>query len=77
MINKDKIPEPILEEMINLFGEEKAGQLANRVGYSYHGIVFIIINEKFRKRYGIQLIYFIILVVIVFILSGIYYYTWY
>ncbi len=56
----------------NLFGEEKTEKIAKSVGYSYHGLVWKVQDEKFKKKFGILLVPLFIGVVIIFFIISIY-----
>lgn len=68
MIDKNKIPSPLLNEMMILFGEKKTEQIAKGVGYSYHGLVWKVNDEKFKRRFGIRIFPFTAIVIVVIIL---------
>ena len=70
MIDQQKIPNKLYQEMIYLFGENKAEQIANSVGYSYHGLVWKVTDEKFKRNFGIRIFpLFSIILIIVFVLN--------
>jgi len=65
MIDKSKIPEPILSDLIELFGEEKAEKILDNRLYNFQAITILILKEKFRRRFGFRLeIIFIIIALI-------------
>ena len=55
MIDKNKIPDKLYNEMLHLFGEERAEQIAKKVGYSYHGLIWKVSDEKFKRKFGIRI----------------------
>lgn len=58
------IPEPLLKQMIELFGEEKATKIAKNVGYSYNILILNVADVKFKRKYGVRLsILFLVIVV--------------
>ena len=70
MIEKDKIPGPILKEMFELFGEEKTERIVNGEKYNYIAFVWRIQDEKFKRRFGFRLFpIFIVAMIIVFTIS--------
>ena len=69
MIERKKIPEPLLQDLINLFDEEKTKIIAKNVGYSYHALVWKVIDEKFRRKFGVRLqLLFAGVVIVLFII---------
>jgi len=40
MIDKNKIPDKLYEEMLCLFGKDRTERIAKNVGYSYHGLIW-------------------------------------
>jgi len=64
MIDKEKIPNKLYQEMLFLFGEEKTEQIVNSVGYSYHGLIWKVTDEKFKRKYGIRIIPLFVLIII-------------
>lgn len=62
MIDKSKIPEQTLKELITLFGEEKAKKILERESYNFRSISLLIIQEKFYRRFGIRLEIFILII---------------
>jgi len=72
MIDKEKIPNNLYQEMLYLFGKEKTEQIAKNVGYSYHGLIWKVTDEKFRRKFGIRIFTFVIAIVIILIIIGIY-----
>ena len=70
MIDREKIPNKLYQEMLYLFGENKVEQIANRVGYSYHGLFWKVTDEKFKRKFGIRIFpLFLIVLILVFILN--------
>ena len=70
MIDKEKIPNKLYQEMLYLFGEEKTEQIAKGVGYSYHKLVYKVSNEKLKRKFGIRILSrFVIVLVIIFLLN--------
>ncbi len=77
MIDKEKIPNKLYQEMLYLFGKEKTEQIAKGVGYSHHGLTWKVTDEKFRRKFGIRIFPFFILIVIIFLIVNIYFQTTY
>jgi hypothetical protein len=55
MFDKEKIPEPLLLEMHELFGEVKTEEIARSVGYNYQRLYWAVLNEKFKRKFGVRL----------------------
>ena len=55
MTNKEKIPKLLLRERLELFSEEKTEKIVKRVSYSYHGLLWKISDEKFKRKIGIRI----------------------
>ena len=77
MEDKDKIPDKLYQEMIRLFGKEKTEQIAKNVGYSYHGLIWKVTDEKFKRKFGIRIFTFLITIVIILFIISIYFQTTY
>ena len=56
MTGKEKILKPLLREMLELFGEEKTEKILKQVGYCYHGLLWKISDEKFKRKSGIRIL---------------------
>ena len=70
MIDQEKIPNKLYQEMLYLFGEDKTEQIANSVGYSHHGLIWKVTDEKFKRKFGIRIFpLFAIVLIIVFVLN--------
>lgn len=65
-IGKNNIPDPVYEELLQLFGKERTNRLMKRTWCNYYVIIFIIANEKFKGQYKISL--YLLFVLIVFLL---------
>ena len=65
MIDKSKIPEPILSDLIELYGEEKAEKILDNKLYNFQAITVLILKEKFRRRFGFRLDVLIIILIII------------
>ena len=68
MIDKEKIPNKLYQEMLYLFGEEKTEQIAKGVGYSYHGLIFKLSDEKFKRKFGIRILPLLVIFLIIILL---------
>jgi len=70
MIDREKVPEKLNQEMLHLFGQDKAEQIVNNVGYSYHGLIWMVTDEKIKRKLGIRILPLLaIILLIVFILD--------
>lgn len=70
MIEKEKIPEPLLNEMINLFGKDKTEEIVKKIGYNYHALVWRTTDEKIKQKIGIKIFPIIIIIITgIFLLS--------
>ena len=70
MIDKEKIPEPLLNEMIDLFGEDNTEKIAKRLGYNYHALVWRTTDEKIKQKIGIRIFpLFVIIIIGIFLLN--------
>ena len=54
-IDKSKIPEPLLNEMIELWGEEMVEKVIKHHGYNYKKLTWLVIDHRFKKKYGIRI----------------------
>ena len=70
MIDKDKIPEPLYRELIEMFGYEKAEELIDQEHYSFRMIQNRLILEKLKRRFGKK---FLIYLLIIFLIAAITY----
>lgn len=65
MIDFDRIPRPIYDELVDLFGKEKAENYIKKVNYNVSTInrdLFWLKVDKFYKRNKFQLILILILI---------------
>ena len=65
MIDFDRIPRPIYDELVDLFGKEKAENYIKKVNYKVSTInrdLFWLKVDKFYKRNKFQLILILILI---------------
>ena len=69
MIDKEKIPEPLYSELIDLLGYENAEKFLDSVQYNFRSINNKIISEKLKKRFGKRfwLYFWIVLIIVVII----------
>jgi hypothetical protein len=69
MIDRDKIPESTLNELIELFGYERAELILEQEQYDFKAIQMIIFWEGLKRRYGnIVWVYALLILIIVVIL---------
>lgn len=70
MIDKEKIPEPLLKKLFELFGEEETEKIINNTGYNYQSLVWKVEDENFKRKFGIKLspLIFIIFLVSLFLI---------
>jgi hypothetical protein len=52
MIDKNRIPEPVYDDLINFFGLEKAEEILNKENYLFKKIQNRILLEKLKRKYG-------------------------
>lgn len=45
-----EIPESLRNQLIELYGQEKANELIYRYGYNYYRLTFIVLYKKIIKR---------------------------
>ena len=65
MTDKEKIPEPLYSELIDLLGYEEAEKFLVKEQYDFHTISNKIITEKLKKRFGRKFwIYFWIILIL-------------
>ena len=51
----ERIPDPIYDELVELFGEEKADEIVEREGIDFRYLSMMIFAEKFKRRFGVDL----------------------
>jgi hypothetical protein len=69
MIDKEKIPEPLYSELIDLLGDEEAEKFLIKEQYDFHTISNKIITEKLKRRFGRKFwIYFWIILILLAII---------
>ena len=70
MIDKDKIPEPTLNELIYLIGENETKKYLEKNSYNYGAVSNKILKEKMKKRFGKKFWYYffggLILILIIY-----------
>lgn len=67
MIDNGKIPEPLLNELIELLGEEKAHEIIIKSKYNYKTIFWKVQDEKFKRKFGTRLWPLIILLLVIIV----------
>ena len=67
MIDKNKLPEPIYNEIIEVFGYEKAEEVVNKNNYNFRLIQISIISERMKQKYGRRFWIYFWIVLILFI----------
>ena len=66
MIDKEKIPEPLYHELVELMGYDAAEKYLKENGYNYHGTSLKILSERYKRRYGKRFwIYFWIIIALI------------
>ncbi len=70
---KDNIPEHVYDELIHLFGEKRTARIMRRTGCNYHFIIYVIANEKFKRKFKFPL--FLVLITLLALLILFFHYT--
>jgi hypothetical protein len=60
--SKNQIPDPLWEEMVDFYGYEKAYKIAQKHVNSLHALTLKLLNDKFKKLFGISLFLLILIV---------------
>ena len=56
MIDKDKIPEPTYNELVEMFGKDKAEEIIIKCNYNYRCISNKILTRHIVRKYKLQFI---------------------
>jgi hypothetical protein len=73
MIDREKIPAPLLEELLNLYGEENTEQIVDKVGYNYQRLTWMVTNARFKKKYGFKVFPLFLFFMLLIIAAGIFF----
>jgi hypothetical protein len=72
-IDKSKIPEPLLSEMLELWGEEGTIKAIRKAKYNYKHLTWMVTDYRFKKKYGVRLYpIFVVTGILILILIFIY-----
>lgn len=65
------IPEIVYQELVDLFGQEKADEIDERKGIDFRYLSLGIFAEKFKRRFGVNVWLVCTIILILFLLSAI------
>ena len=73
MIDKEKIAASLLEELINLYGEENTEQIVEKVGYNHQRLTWVVKNARFKKKYGFKVFLLFIFFMLLLVAAGLFF----
>ncbi|MFB6341294.1 hypothetical protein ACE1ET_06210 [Saccharicrinis sp. FJH62] len=70
MIDNEKIPEPLLSDLIELLGYDEAEKFLDKVQYSFPSVQNKIVGERLKKKYGKRILIYILIIFILLFLAS-------